>query len=693
MENLSLQGSLSSMETHYWIIKLRLSRLLGLLPRQKRENITAASYLESTPAARLGLKLLKKSGLLVFPVDHIEPRYSPSGPRLNLAWVRNDKGEVITVDVYHHILHLRGRIWERLRHTFKDFLFLKDKTSLNMMAAYLGMKVADEITPFVYIADYARWRSYNKDGGKKIRNILVIPGTDWSAELAEDLGQQIDRVIVGKKEIKRKIKRMLSILKNLVTAAVKTGLKKIPRESGKTGSAPGDREWNCHKNGKIMSTYAMGISRERRNDISYFHAADINPQRMAFFIKTHKMTPSPREFQWLEENHAVCYAGPMVKTVIPEARPWQASPNLKKIIKDFYRIYLKTFFQCLSGRKKWAFWLLDHYWEMGLETARWKDFFYTNQISIIVHQVPADTNFIPTLAISEAGGIAVSMERSILLDYCTYIHNSSGHLNFVTGPYSLTQIPEPSFSLCTIQAGGLNIEVNHGVIDGIEQLKSQAGIIVTIFDEMPTDWFVGDSIGQLYQAMIDLVDKDDRFGLLIKSKKPQVLERLKTINKEIQRLKAKGKCLVADWKVTPSTAAANSDLVVCIPSTAAFESVLIGTRTIVFNPMRSTSGIFYRNNGLGRRVFQDSKSLLEALEKYANGTDNSIGDCSDLLSFIDPFNDKRGAERIGNYLNWCLEGFDAGLDRGQTIATANERYMQKWGKDKITDENAYFKNL
>ncbi|MCP4710343.1 MAG: hypothetical protein GY869_17105, partial [Planctomycetes bacterium] len=285
----------------------------------------------------------------------------------------------------------------------------------------------------------------------------------------------------------------------------------------------------------------------------------------------------------------------------------------------------------------------------------------------------AGTNFIPTLAISENGGIAVSMERSILLDYCTYIHNSPNHLNFVTGPYSLTQIPEPSFSISSIQAGGLNIDVEYGVIDGIEQLKSRSEIIVTIFDEMPTDWFVGDSIGPLYRAMIALVDKDGRFGLLIKSKKQQVLNRLKAIYEDILRLKASGKCLVADSKSTPSTAAANSDLVVCIPSTAALESVLTGTRTIIFNPMRSTSGIFYSNNGLGKRVFQDSKTLLEALQRYADGADGSIGDCCDLVPFIDPFNDIKGAERIGNYLKWCLEGFDTGLDRSQTITAANER--------------------
>jgi hypothetical protein len=44
---------------------------------------------------------------------------------------------------------------------------------------------------------------------------------------------------------------------------------------------------------------------------------------------------------------------------------------------------------------------------------------------------------------------------------------------------------------------------------------------------------------------------------------------------------------------------------------------------------------------------------------------------------------------MGKYVQWCLDGFDAGLDRGQTIARANERYAQAWGRDKLDQENVY----
>jgi len=84
----------------------------------------------------------------------------------------------------------------------------------------------------------------------------------------------------------------------------------------------------------------------------------------------------------------------------------------------------------------------------------WKDFFLNNGVKILANSVPSPDNFIPSMAISEIGGIAVEFERSIRFDYCTYIHNAPNHVYFATGPYSLTQTPESSFSLFTVQTGG-----------------------------------------------------------------------------------------------------------------------------------------------------------------------------------------------------------------------------------------------
>jgi len=678
------------MKLYFWIIRLRLFRLFSLLRYQLRQEIAVVSYLDSTRTAKIVLKLLKKLDVLKFTLKKIESRDTASGPHLDMSSVRNDKGKVITIDIIHHVLHLRRQILESLKESIKDFPFLRNKISLNMQSAYFGAKIAQEITPIVYIADYARWQGYEK-GGKNRKNILVIPRSDWSSVLAENLKQQMDQVIIDKRKGKKEIKRLVVILRNVIVSLLKTGFNGFFSKFAAADIDTEELRWNYHKDGKVMTIYSMGVFSDKRNDLSFFHAANMKPARLALLFRYIPLKPSIEELKWLEDNRVVCCATPRMPASIPGIPQWQASSNLKKLLKEFCMKYLNAFFQCLSARKKWSLWFLDKYWEMGFESAYWKDMFIANKISIIVHQIPAVENFIPSCAISELGGISVNLERSMLLDYCSYLHNPPNHVYLVTGSYSLTQIPEPSFSLCTIQVGGLNIKTNVVPIPGFDELKRQSKIILSIFDEIPSDWFFGDSIRQLYQAMIDLVDQDQRFGLLIKSKKPQVFEKMKDVYKEIQRLTAQGKCLELDWKVTVSSVAASSDMSVCVPSTAVFESVLTGTRTIIFNPMRSSSGIFYRNNGLNRRIFHDSKSMLAALKRYTDGKDLSVGDCSELVPFVDPYYDGKGAERIGKYLLWCQEGFDLGKERSQVIISANRRYIQKWGRDKVTNENAYEK--
>jgi len=100
---------------------------------------------------------------------------------------------------------------------------------------------------------------------------------------------------------------------------------------------------------------------------------------------------------------------------------------------------------------------------------------------------------------------------------------------------------------------------------------------------------------------------------------------------------------------------------------------------------RSGSKIFYRNNALNRRIFEDSRLMIEAITAYANGQDNSIGACSDILPLIDSYSDGKGAGRLGQYLQWCLEGFDAGLECESVLQKANERCAQQWGTDKVTN--------
>ena len=595
------------MKINYWTLKLRFNTVFRLRKALKDNSKIGLTYIEITRPAALLLGRLKKRFPDTLSIRVIGQRHGQAGPLLNLAYVRDDQNRVITIPIYHHILEIRRKIVTRLIQSFKAFDFLKGEKALSMLTAYLGMEIAGDITPAVYMAHYARWKDY-KPGLEKAENILVLPGSYWNDELVEGFKGYVDRVEFQKNEkwLKLPVKVLLQLIRACLTICIPV----------KSEPAP-----DPQKPGKILTIYRMGLLKDERNDIPFFHSSSIRPENMLILFRHAHHLPTEAEMEWMKQTGVQCISSPDESTSVPGVLNWKSSRGFKVELRNFYRIYLKTALQAFLRRKKNTLWLLERIRDIGFNQAFWKDFFTANNVRIIVNSAPSGENFMLNLSIAETGGIGVAVERSILFDYCTIIHNPPNHISFISGPYSMTQIPESTFSLYTIQSGGLNVNhtANDTGLERIQELKRRSEIVIAVFDEVPNDWFFGDSIAEMYRALADLARDDRRFSLLIKTKKPQILERLEDVYREIQKLSKEGRCLIASYKITVSAAAANSDLVVCAPSTAAFESVLSGTRTIVYNPMRSGSRLFYTQEGLNRRVFEDSLSMIAAIQEYADG--------------------------------------------------------------------------
>jgi hypothetical protein len=661
------------------------------LKRSKGIVVGGITYIEATKPAGLFLRLLVKLRIVSAPVHKIKPRSTVAGPVLYLSSIRNDKGEVISLDVYHHILALRAQITDHFFHLFKSFYFVKKQKKMNTLYGYFSLRVAKDIAPAVYFANFARWKGWEQDTKESSANVLVIPESDWSTMVAADLENVVDRVVIDKRD--KSLFWKIKVLTRLLAVFSKLGprlcFRLLKRDaSGVLADLTYRFPLEQNKPNQVMVPYAMGLFKDQRTDISYYHASDLGPQQLLIFVRSPGHVPTAAELEWLTENRVSCVKDSSVTNALPGIPMWTSSPALKPIKREFYGLYVKTAAQCVKNRKPHSWWLLDRLWDMGMEVAYWKDFFLGNHIAVIVNLSPSEYNFIPCAAIADIGGIAVECERSIRFDYCTYIHNAPNHINFISGTYSLTQIPEPSFSLFTIQSSSINVGDDHIDIEGLAAIDSSK-FIAAVFDETANDVFFGDSIRQLYQAMLDLLKSDERFVLLIKTKKPQILEKLDHIYDEVIHYSERGRCLVTDWKVTATNAAIHADVVVSVPSTAMFESVLAGARTIVFNPMRSGSKIFYSNNGLNRRIFEDPQTMLAAIKRFAEGNDDTVGDCRDIALKVDGFRDGQGARRVGNYLKWCLEGLDAGIQQDEVIQAANRRYSEQWGEDRITDRNSF----
>ncbi len=674
------------MKTNYWTLKLCTSTVRRVQKNLENNSETHLTYVETTRTASILLKILKKRFPNSLAIHKIGQRHGQAGPLMNLAFVRDDQNRVITIPIYHHVLEIRRKILTRLLNHFKSIDLFKNKTPLTMLAAYLGMEVAIDITPDVYMAHYARWKNYKTGPEEKVENILVLTDSPWGRDLIDSFKDYADHVLIDKKQkiLKLLVKVTLKITRTLFAAAkLKLSKKTAARETKQTPDPA--------QPGKIMTIYRIGLLEDQRNDISFFHSSPIQPDRMLILLRHPHHLPNEAEIEWIKKSGVHCISTPEKSTSVPGIPDWKPSALFKKELETFYRLYLETARRSLLKQGKNTLWLLDRIFKTGKKKAFWKDFFISNNVRAIINSAPGEENFLLNMSIAETGGTAVTVERSILFDYCTYIHNTPNHISFITGPYSLTQIPEPSFSRFTVQAGGINVNSSHNEteVEGITQLRRSSRIVIAVFDEIPSDWFFGDSVLEMYRAVVDLANTDHRFSLLIKTKKPQVLERLEDLGKEISKLSEQGRCLVAGYRVTVSAAAAASDLVVCVPSTAAFESVLTRTRTIVYNPMRSGSRLFYTRDGLNRRVFEDHHAMNAAIIQFADKKNNGVGDCSDLVPQIDPFYDGRGAQRIGEYLDACIDEFQHGMDRDTVLENVNRKYTGQWGTDKIVTETAY----
>jgi hypothetical protein len=125
-----------------------------------------------------------------------------------------------------------------------------------------------------------------------------------------------------------------------------------------------------------------------------------------------------------------------------------------------------------------------------------------------------------------------------------------------------------------------------------------------------------------------------------------------------------------------------------VSATAGVETALAGAPTLLLDHERWSASPLNRL-GAGTVVFRSLDELWETCLRHRSspGGVPGFGDWSPILDEIDPFRDGCAAERMGTYIHWLLEGFQAGLDRQTVMADAAERYCARWGRDKITEVN------
>ena len=231
--------------------------------------------------------------------------------------------------------------------------------------------------------------------------------------------------------------------------------------------------------------------------------------------------------------------------------------------------------------------------------------------------------------------------------------------------------------------------------------QSGAARILAYFDENTADdarWSTGHHFMQEdYAFLLEKVLAEPWFGLVIKPKTPSTLRRrLGPVAELLESAENTGRCYVFEagavqGRHMPAEAALSSDIAVhgqLYAGSAGIDAALAGVPTLLVDREGWSVSPLYRL-GVGRVVFKDWEGLWEACRKHWSIPDGTpgFGDWTPMLDELDPFRDGRAAERMGTYIQWLIEGFQAGLDRDAVMADAAMRYCDIWGSDKITEVN------
>ena len=454
----------------------------------------------------------------------------------------------------------------------------------------------------------------------------------------------------------------------------------------------------------IAVNYAEGVNPEKRSDIFWYSGSEIEPSKVLICFEVSgalNRYDKPKNVIRTVENVGFKWSALKLLDIHVKDKVWRYKNHLSCPALEEIKTRLKKLDPVNSVEE----WLIDEILVLIREINYWHAFFADNNVRIYYDVTESgQDNIIKNIALDLLGGCSIGKERSVLCNHkglhLGYYPNS---IFFTWGKQSAERLLNTNNSKDNVLISGFPYGSNFGEIKKssleLKQklFKKGARFIVCLLDNMHN---MNRSLGQniytpylvkFYKVFLNWALEDKNVGLIIKSKKPVVLENLPEIRPLLIQAEDTGRCyrLPDELGTQPSLAGFASDMAVSIGNTlssALIEVVLTGTRGIYYDctNLRPYEGKLYEW-GHEKVIFDDIDKMMEALKRFKENPDSEpeVGDWSSHIDELDPFRDGRGADRIGTYMRWLLEGFNKGRSRDEAVEEANKLYADMWGGDKI----------
>ncbi|MFH1429249.1 MAG: hypothetical protein ABIH39_05845 [Candidatus Margulisiibacteriota bacterium] len=588
--------------------------------------------------------------------------------------------------------------------------FLNEVKDINRLPVFLKKQLTtidlggnDQMFRVLFLVQIAAWQTA-RTSGDQTESVLFLNKRLWRAEIINYALKNrvairwVRKNRVSLKEILLKVfgARLYVLMDLYYTFRTKHGLKKL---LGRLFSA-----------NKIITRSADNSGHSPRLAVEYYGHLNLKRPELhsdLFFSQQSSMKPEDVlvlfgiNLDPLDENKwkEVTGCGMSAIALTRRAAAYENAPYFS------YRPRKKAGVQQIqiSGRSKETGYLKQLIKTYYRKKDYWTQFFTDNDVKLFISWYKYDASHcVIADALQSTGGITTlyqrayeefpSPETTTAVDVMFGFSAEGAELEKQSGsiiPYHVTAgyIGDHRYPLVKQTAAELRRSLReHG-----------AKRIIAFFDENSGNdsrWHTGHEFMRVnYRFLLEKAINDPEIGLIFKPKQPATLRgRLGPVALLLEQVEKTGRCFVFEGGLLsgaypPAAAALASDITIhghLCAATAGVESALAGAPTLLLDREGWNISRLYRL-GKDKVVFNNWADLWTALNENWN-TESGIpgfGDWGDVLNDLDPFRDGRAAERIGEYLNWLLEGFKAGLPRETVMADAAERYGKIWGADKI----------
>ena len=450
--------------------------------------------------------------------------------------------------------------------------------------------------------------------------------------------------------------------------------------------------------GTIACHYTEGINPSRRNDLNWYIGSNIAPERVLVYIDSNNVDNSigrkvgAETVQQIEKQGFKCVT--LKKGVVEggDVNYWQPS----KMPSDL-------FIGKKAAQNKAESWIIEIANNLLEEAYYWRYFYDDFHVRInYTAEEGIAKNIAQAIAFDiEKGkpGFLVSKQRSeVFLPcslYCIGYHPK--HVFFIWNKrvenYFRPNYKQNEVLIVTGYPNNIfEKRKNISNLNFCQQLRSKGvKFIIAMFDNVfgPDIHFSKKGMTEFYQSILQWILDDSTIGLIIKSKKPFVINNLPEIHSLLNRALKTDRCIKIENEFGrfPSEASFGADMAIgCGISSAVIEAIIGGCKGIHYDMTHLKNHEFYKW-GYEKIIFDDLDMMMASLKKYKGNphSNSELGDWTPFLDELDPFRDGRGGERMGIYMRWLLESFDNGKNRDEVIQSANKLYAEKWGSDKVVN--------